>query len=119
MHIVIDQSSAVPPFEQLREQVIAQVSSGDLAAETKLPTVRKLAADLGIAPNTVAKAYRELESAGIVETRGRNGTFVSTHGDPAHRAAQRAAADYASSIRRLGIPTDEAISLVTAVLTER
>ena len=51
----IDPKSATPPFEQLRLQFIEQVRSGELAAGAKLPTVRRLAADLGLAPNTVAR----------------------------------------------------------------
>ena len=71
--IVIDPRSPVPPFEQLRVQLLAQVQSGELAPGARLPTVRRLADDLGIAPNTVARTYRELEASGIIETRGRNG----------------------------------------------
>jgi DNA-binding transcriptional regulator YhcF (GntR family) len=53
-----------------------------------MPTVRTLATELGIAANTVARAYRELERDDVIETRGRNGTFVSTAGDPTQKQAQ-------------------------------
>ena len=74
----IDASSPVPPFEQLRAQIASQAASGELPAGTKLATVRALAADLGLAANTVARAYRELEADGVITTHGRKGTFVSS-----------------------------------------
>lgn len=114
--IVIDPSSHVPPFEQLRAGLLDAVSSGELAAGERLPTVRRLAEDLGVAPGTVARAYRELEASGIIETRGRNGTFVSFHGDPAQQQAQRAAAAFAEQVRALRLDTDEALALVAAAL---
>jgi DNA-binding transcriptional regulator YhcF (GntR family) len=114
--MAIDATSAVPPFEQLRTHLLEQVSSGALAPGTRLPTVRRLADDLGIAPGTVARAYRELEHDQIIETRGRNGTFVSSHGDAAERKAQEAAAEYATRIRQLGIDAEEGVRLVTAAL---
>ena len=114
--IVIDPRSPVPPFEQLRSQLVDSVACGDLAPGARLPTVRRLAEDLGIAAGTVARAYRELETSGVIETRGRNGTFVSPHGDAAHREAQRAATLFADQVRALRLDTDEAIALVVAAL---
>lgn len=81
MSISYDPASPVPPFEQVRTSLASQINDGTLAVGTKLPTVRGLAAELGIAPNTVARAYRELEEAGLLETRGRAGTFVGATGD--------------------------------------
>ena len=114
--ISIDTRSATPPFEQLRVQLIEQVQSGELAAGTRLPTVRKLAEDLGLAPNTVARAYRELENDHFIETRGRNGSFVSAQGDAAEKQAQEAARAYADRIRKLGIPRSVALTYVTGAL---
>lgn len=114
--IVVDPRSPTPPFEQLRAQLLDAVVSGELPPGERLPTVRRLAEDLGIAPGTVARAYRELEAAGIIETRGRNGTFVSPQGDPARREAQRAAAAFAAQMRALRMDADEALALVTAAL---
>jgi DNA-binding transcriptional regulator YhcF (GntR family) len=114
--IRIDNGSSVPPYEQLRGQFAEQATSGELAAGTRLPTVRKLAEDLGLAPNTVARAYRELEADGFIETRGRNGSFVSAQGDAAERQAQEAARAYADRIRKLGIPRSQALSYVTGAL---
>jgi DNA-binding transcriptional regulator YhcF (GntR family) len=114
--ISIDTSSATPPFEQLRVELIRQVKSGELAGGTRLPTVRKLAEDLGLAPNTVARTYRELEADGFIETRGRNGSFVTPQGNPADKQAQEAARAYADRIRKLGIPSTQALTYVTAAL---
>ena len=75
--------SATPPYEQIRTQVSSLIALGTLAPGTRLPTVRSLAADLGIAAGTVARAYRELEQSGLIETRRRNGTVVA--GTPAAR----------------------------------
>jgi len=114
--LTIDPKSHVPPFEQLRLQLREQVKTGELAAGTKLPTVRRLAEDLGIAPNTVARAYRELEADGFIETRGRNGTLVSAQGDASEQQGQLAARAYADRIRNLGIDSDVALSWVTKAL---
>jgi DNA-binding transcriptional regulator YhcF (GntR family) len=116
MELSIDSASATPPFEQLRTQFIAQITSGQLIAGAKLPTVRKLADELGLATNTVARAYRELEADGFVETHGRNGTLVNAQGDVAHQQAQLAARAYADRVHQLGIDPDEAIALVTSAL---
>lgn len=114
--ISIDARSAVPPFEQLRVQLIEQVQNGELSGGTRLPTVRKLAEDLGLAPNTVARAYRELEADGFIETRGRNGTFVNSQGDVAERQAQDAARTYADRIRSLGIEPAAALKYIAAAI---
>lgn len=114
--IVIDPASHVPPFEQLRAGVVAAVASGELVPGGRLPTVRRLAEDLGLAPGTVARAYRELEASGFIETRGRNGTFVSPQGDAAQQQAQRAATAFAEQIRMLRLDADEALALVAAAL---
>src|SRR4051794_5197666 len=112
--VTLDPGSAVPPYEQIREQLRAQVASGELAAGTKLPTVRRLAADLGLAANTVARAYRELEALGVIETRGRAGSVVS--GDGVGQAARQAAHEYAERVRSLGLDPDEALALVRRAL---
>lgn len=108
MLIRIDPDAATPPYEQIRVQVADQARSGTLPAGTRLPTVRRLADDLGVAPGTVARAYRELETDRVIETRGRHGTFVSAGGDLVAREAFAAAVDYADRIRRLGLGADDA-----------
>lgn len=87
--------------------MIEGVRTGLLPAGSRLPTVRALAAELGLAVNTVARAYRELETAGIVETRGRQGTFVARL-DPTDAAMAAAAQTYADAARGLGLGIDEA-----------
>jgi DNA-binding transcriptional regulator YhcF (GntR family) len=116
--IQIDSKLATPPYEQLRVQLIAEVQSGELSAGTRIPTVRKLADDLRLAPNTVARAYRELEADGFIETRGRNGSFVSAQGDAAERRAQDAAREYANRTRKLGVSPAQALAYVTAALDD-
>lgn len=116
MTFEIDHDSPVPPFEQLRALVVAQVRRGQLIAGSKLPTVRGMAADLDIAPNTVAKAYRALEQDGVIVTRGRSGTFVASGPDPSRTAVQRAATEYVHAARRAGIGDDDAVKLVRTAL---
>lgn len=115
---MIDSQSTVPPFEQLRVHFRDLVAHGDLAPGARLPTVRRLAEDLGLAPNTVARTYRELEADGIIETRGRRGSFVSSHGSPAEQQAQEAASTFAGRIRSLGIDADHALELAAAALRD-
>jgi len=118
--VTVDPASGTPPFEQLRRQVAAMVAEGTLAPGSRMPTVRRLAADLGLAANTVARAYRELESDGVIATHGRKGTFVSsavidhdTSPDRSTGERARAAADaYVASVRTLGLGVTEATRLV-------
>lgn len=114
--IAIDPTSSVPPFEQVRSEFARRINDRELAVGTRLPTVRGLATDLGLAANTVARAYRELEEAGLVETRGRAGTFVSAAGEQSRVKAKRAADGYASTMIGLGFDDDEAIRIVRAAL---
>ena len=94
----------------------ARISAGELPAGTRLPPVRQLANDLGLAANTVARAYRDLEAAGLVETRGRGGTIVTAAGDRAREQLLVAARSYAALARDLGIEIGEALSLVRTAL---
>lgn len=110
--ISYDPGSPVPPYEQVRAQLAAQVRAGELTPGTRLPTVRRLAGDLGLAVNTVARAYRELEAAGLVETRGRNGTVVT---DADEAPAVAAATEYAARTRALGLSPERAVEILRAV----
>ena len=110
MGIRIDAASPESPFAQLRDQIRGQVLSGELEPGTRLPTVRGLATDLGLATNTVARAYRELEGLGMIETRGRAGSFVS--GEGVERAAREATHAYVEQLRSLGVERDRAVALV-------
>lgn len=116
MQFTVDHQASTPPFEQVRAQVVDAVNAGRVAAGERLPTVRALATELGLAVNTVAKAYRELEHDAVIETRGRSGTFIAPQGDAAHRGLQGAAAEYAAVARRLGVPADEALEIARTAL---
>lgn len=111
--VEIDTASATAPYEQLRTQVAAQVADGTLPAGTKLATVRQMAADLGLAPNTVAKAYRELEADGVIETHGRRGTFVrSAVGRAPTGEVSEATEALVRAARRQGLTLPETQALV-------
>lgn len=103
-----------PLFDQLRNQVIDGVREGALPPGTRLPTVRELAGQLGVAANTVARAYRELESAAIIETRGRFGTFIARY-DPTDAAMAAAAREYIRVAHGLGLDKADAVRYVEAV----
>lgn len=112
VRIRLDPSARAPLSEQLRSALAARIASGRLAPGERLPTVRDLAAELEIAPNTVAKAYRDLTSEGSIVGRGRRGTFVSERfsasaGDGDARLAEAAEA-YARRARQLGFGSSAA-----------
>ncbi|HJR38236.1 MAG TPA: GntR family transcriptional regulator [Nocardioidaceae bacterium] len=114
--IRIDTSSSTPPFEQVRAHIAGLVASGELPPGTRLPTVRQLAADVGLAANTAARVYKELEADGVITTHGRRGTFVNSAitGSLSDVATQaRAAAnEFVGEARRLGLSKAEAVQLV-------
>src|ERR1700743_215626 len=85
MQIHISTTDGVPIYQQIVNQIKYLVSSGRLTAGEELPPIRALAEKLVINPNTVARAYRELENAGIVEKRRTAGTYVSDQGSPLAR----------------------------------
>ena len=107
--VALDESSQEPVFAQIRDAVKAAVGEGRLPAGSRLPTTRALAEELGVAVNTVAKAYRELEREAVIEGRGRQGTFVLDQGG---HSAEREALRYVSLMRSLGVDKDEALELV-------
>ncbi|WP_320538198.1 GntR family transcriptional regulator [Pseudarthrobacter sp. IC2-21] len=108
-----NQASTVPLFEQLRLQVIRLADSGELPPGTRLPAVRALAEQLDVAPHTVARAYKELEAAGVVATQGRNGTVISARGERSN-ALSAAAGAYASMAKAQGATFAEAVKLLAA-----
>lgn len=108
-----NQTSTVALFEQLRLHVIKLADSGALPPGTRLPAVRALAEMLDVAPHTVARAYKELEAAGVVATRGRNGTVVCAR-DERWDALSVAAAGYAAAARAQGASFAEAVQLLAA-----
>ena len=125
LDLSIDTDSATAPFEQVRTQIASAVAEGQLSPGTKLPTVRRLAADLGLATNTVARAYRELEGDAVIATHGRGGTFVRSDvlDEPAAHSgaadlAKAAATGYVHTVRRLGLNSQEAARLVQNTWSE-
>lgn len=110
MMLRIDPHADRPSYEQLRDQLMTQIRQGQLPVRTTLPPVRRLASDLGLAPNTVARAYRELEAAGAVKGRGRRGTFV-LH-EPTAQAAEQLTQNYLASMAALGHTDDDALAWV-------
>ncbi|MEV8596706.1 GntR family transcriptional regulator [Streptomyces sp. NPDC052012] len=116
MSLRIDIDDSAPPYEQVRAQISEQARSGALPVGYRLPTVRGLAETLGLAANTVAKAYRALEADGVIETRGRNGTVIAAAGSAAQREAASAAQAFAERVRRLGLTEEEALAAVRDAL---
>jgi DNA-binding transcriptional regulator YhcF (GntR family) len=116
--LCLDPDSSVAPYEQLRTQLAAMAADGTLKPGQKLPTVRQLAADLGLAANTVARAYRELEADNIISTQGRRGTFVRSSALDGHtgmlRDSRTAAVEFTATARRNGLTMAEAMRLVEA-----
>ncbi len=117
MIIEVDTAGPVPPYEQIRSQVATMIATGTLAPGDRLPTVRQLAADLGLAVNTVARAYRELEGAGLVVSKVRTGTRVAAAPPtvPAAEVRRRlaeAARAYAVTARQLGASPEVAQAAV-------
>jgi DNA-binding transcriptional regulator YhcF (GntR family) len=104
---------AVPLFEQLRRRILDLVDSGALAVGAKLPPVRALAGALDVAPHTVARAYRELEEAGVVATAGRAGTKVAPRARRDEELATAAAAFAQAAVSR-GASLEEAVALLSA-----
>jgi GntR family transcriptional regulator len=103
--VEVDPDSPVPPFEQLRAQIAELITTGQLSADTRLPTVRQLARDLNLAANTVARTYRALEHQDLIDTRGRQGTFVARRATPTpkqrKRQLEQAARHYITAARAL------------------
>jgi DNA-binding transcriptional regulator YhcF (GntR family) len=116
----VDTTTVNPPAsEQIRRQVTALVEDGTLAEGERLPTVRGLAADLGVAPGTVARAYRELEADGVVRTAGRAGTLVAPGSQRDDVALRRAADALAERAALAGVGEDDAVRALRAAFGRR
>jgi DNA-binding transcriptional regulator YhcF (GntR family) len=117
----IDPGAALPPYEQLRQQVTAHVLGGGLVPGDRLPSIRQLANDLGLAVGTVGRAYRELEADGVVTTHGRHGTVVQ--GPPRQPAPSadliKAARSYAGHASRTGASLEDALTAVRVAFAAR
>lgn len=121
LHVV--QADPTPPYEQLRRQLTALVAGGVLGPGARLPPVRQLAADLGLAPGTVARTYRELEQDGLVVSRRGAGTRVTAGagaaGGTGHaEALLRSAARYVRDARSVGASDAQVRAALDAALRE-
>lgn len=120
MILTVDLDSALPPYEQIRAQIATMAASGVLAQGSRLPPIRQLARDLDLATGTISRAYRELETAGVIVTRGRHGTYVAT--PPALTSDERAskmrmaAAGYARLAGQLGAGQEEILHVLRQVM---
>ena len=119
--IQISLRSGGPIYQQLKEEVIRLACEGILAPDEQLPSVRALARELGINPNTVAKAYQELESEGVIYSMGGRGSFVSGDLLAAEGVKKEAAANLAAAAekaRRVGLTREEAVELIASVFEQ-
>lgn len=116
--ISLDPDSAVPPFEQIRSQLHDLIRSGALAAGQRLPSIRQLAGDLRIAPGTVARAYAELESSGMLETSRTLGTRVKSD-QVADDSVRLAAIRFVEAARQSSTNLTDALGLVRAEWVRR
>ena len=115
--LTLDLRAASPPYEQLRAQLAGHIRSGTVSPGTKLPVVRALASDLGVAVNTIARAYQELERDGLVTTRRRVGTIVSDVVPVVPDEVAAALGQLAETAHRAGLPVDTVLDLVRGRLS--
>lgn len=122
MILEVDPADPTPVYEQIRGQVAVMVAAGTLTAGTRLPTIRQLALDLGVAKGTVAKAYESLLRDGVVASEGRRGTIVSSRaprsGADVGEELRQAARSYAVRARQLGVDDVEVVREIRRALTE-
>lgn len=117
LRIVVDTDAAVPVYEQIRSQIAGAIADGRIADGERLPAARTLAADLGIAVNTVGRAYSELESAGLVVSRRRVGTVVTRAGHDAVPSDVLAAAKrFALRAAAAEISPEQAVDLLRSAI---
>jgi DNA-binding transcriptional regulator YhcF (GntR family) len=119
----VDPDSPLPPYEQIRSQIASMIATGVLADGARLPPIRQLADDLGLAGGTVARAYRELEDEELIKTKGRHGSFVK--GGTRRRSSKeslatldQAAHAFAVRVSQLGFGTRESLAAVGRALVE-
>lgn len=123
MQITIDERSPDPVFAQLISQIREAVKSGELKPGAPLPTIRELAAELQINPNTVAKAYGLLERDAVIETRGRKGSFVHLNGKKHSKVdlgsqATSVLAESVALLRETGLTDSEIRNAFASVMKE-
>jgi len=118
-HITVDPDSGIAPWRQVRDQLLHLVRAGALPVGARLPTIRQLAGDLGLAAGTIARVYRELETAGVLRTARRQGTVVAAAPATYDAALAEAAAAYAARAAELGADPHTAAAAVHAAWPDR
>lgn len=119
--IKLDMQSRKPIYEQLKEQILKLSMLGILSADEKLPSVRSLAREVGINPNTVQKAYQELERDGIIYTVGGKGSFISSNTQPHLEQRSKALEDISDAVRKalsINCSPEEILEKVNSVIKE-
>lgn len=115
MLIRIDPDLSTPVYEQIVEQIVQGVRAGELVPGERLPSVRQLAGDLALAVNTVAKAYRQLEAAGLLQTRVGAGTRVHPEASTTPAEVIERARALATTAASAGVSLEDTIRIVRAV----
>ena len=124
IRFMLDPKSGVPIYRQIQDQIRYGIASGSLRPSEQLPTVRALAVDLAVNPNTVIKAYTELERQGILTTEQGSGTFVAPEPalalSPGDREGKLMAlcAEFLAQVARYGFSPDDVLATITRVTTE-
>lgn len=114
--ITVDEKSPNPPFEQIRTQLTDHIRSGTLRGGQRLPSIRQLAADLRVATGTVARAYTELEAAGLIESSRTAGTRVRAE-QAISDDVRRAAAKFVRAAQSSSLDLGDALSAIRAEWT--
>lgn len=119
----LDAHSGVPVYRQLIDQVLAAIATDSLRTGDQLPTVRQVAVDLAINPNTVMRAYREMEIRGVLDTQQGSGTFIAEQTSPApsderSRQLTRLTEEFIARAGSLGFTLSELIRLLRAIEQE-
>jgi GntR family transcriptional regulator len=123
MRILISNASPDPIYEQIVQQVRAQILSGDLSEGDLLPSIRKLAKDLQISVITTKRAYEELEREGFINTVGGKGTFVAAQNpeflrEKRMKAVEEKLADAVDEAQLLGVGVDQLVEMLRLLYTE-
>ncbi|WP_236791386.1 GntR family transcriptional regulator [Amycolatopsis sp. GM8] len=117
LRVVVDAGSGLAPWRQVQDQIIRLIARGSLAPGDRLPPIRQLARDLGLASGTIARVYRELETAGWVTTARARGTVVADSAarrDP-EALLRAAAAEFVTAAKELGAGEDTAVAVVREI----
>jgi len=113
VHFCLDRASAVPFYRQIMDAILAGVSTGSVLPGEKLPTIRDLAVRLEVNPNTVVKAYSQLQLLGVLDTQQGSGVFVSAPGpdavppDEKRRRTDDLCRDFVGRAQLLGVGLDD------------